>query len=582
MAYEGYTHHGSITCHTHPTMTLDYGVNDDGNYVVTVNKPNSEQFGYQWTVKLNDTSDIIIKSVSDGNEKEWNKTCTGNCGSVFKLSAVCAAGTSGCAMGGNYILVNTINLHTHSAPTGFKINASDIKQTSVKISWSRQTDGCSGINRWGVKGGPYSDYYEGYSGKDDSPIIKNLTPGTKYTFTGYCKNEHDQMSNTDSVTIRTKYATPEISASLDPNNTYKNNPYVSVASGYFKLVAKNTASHTGELTWKVEYKKSGDSSWKTNTNKEYGIFHINIDPKSTYETGGLLYYFRVTATNEDGSSSDSVEFYARSKYNTNNFEVTNTIQNFGLEHIKFKTECKNTTSKENCIAEASYSVTLDGHKKTSSMDISNNVASTNTGYVLYPSTNYKFTINIITTTEYDDIEITTSFSATTDAKNKFTQSLGNCNFQLPGTSLGSYSIQCPSGNNAMIVFRIYQAGNDYITLNRIEETGSSKTITLDFTDQEWDIIYKNLPKNKNAIAYKIDMYTYSNKFGTYPINDNRYLDTISGSIILTGNKKTTYVGRSGPKRARVYIGDSSKNIRKAVCWIGIKDNDGVVRPHRTI
>lgn len=599
MAYEQYTHHGSITCHTHPTMTLDYGVNDDGKYAVTVNKPNSEPFGYQWTVKLNDTSDIIVKSASDGDEKTWIKTCTGNCGSVFKLSAVCAAGTSGCAMGGNYTLVDPINLHTHSAPTGFKLSVSDIKQKSAKVSWSCVSSGCSGINKWAIKGipGHSDDFTDKFSGIDDSPVIKELTPNKSYTFSGYCTNGHGYQSNVHAVTFKTKPNKPIISCGLNPDNIHNGKEKVSAGSGYFQILATNTADHTGELKWKVEYRPKGYSTWILNKNDE-DIFHITVDPNETHRTGGSWYEFKITATCVDDSSIySSAQFSARTKYNQNNFTTNVNIKDIGLEHVIVETECYEIidSKKIKCIKNAFWgldnilkdendtscygSMTFDGNHKST--------INTADGTRFEPSSTHKINIKIIMNSDYDDVVIFKSISATTDGKNIFTQVPGNCVFQLPGTPMGSCTIQSPSGNKALLVFSIWielTTGEiTYLDIKRIEVDNitSPKLVNLDFTDEEWDNIYKMIPPNSNIISYHLSLQTYS-IFSQNYIDSNTYAVEIDGIITLTGNKKTTYVGRGGPKRARVYIGDSSKKVRKAVCWVGIKDSDGVVRPHRTI
>lgn len=598
MAYEGYTHHGSITCHTSPTMTLDYGVNDDGNYAVTVNKSNTSDFGYTWTVKLNDNSDIIIKSNSDGDGKAWTKTCTGNCGSVFKLSAVCGAGSSGCAMGGNYILVNTINLHTHSAPTGFKLSISDIKQESAKVSWSCESSGCSGISKWAIKGIPgHSDFTDKFSGVDDSPVIKELTPNKSYTFSGYCTNGHGYQSNVNSVTFKTKPNKPIISCGLNPDNIHNGKEKVSAGSGYFQILATNTASHTGELEWKVEFRPKGSSTWILNKNNE-DIFHITIDPNETHRTGGSWYEFKITATCVDDSSIYStVQFSARTKYNSNNFTTNVNIKDIGLEHIIVETECYEIidSKKSKCIKDAVWgldNILKDENDATcnGSMAFDSNhksIINTADSTILEPSSTHKINIKIIMNSDYDDVVIFKSISATTDGKNVFTQIPGNCIFQLPGTPMSSCTIQSPSGNKALLEFSIWielTTGEiTYLDIKRIEVDNiiSTKTVNLNFTDEEWDTIYKMMPANSNIASYHLSMQTYSILRGMY-VNDNNYSVEIDGTITLTGNKKTTHVGKSGPKRARVYIGDSSKNVRKAVCWVGIKDSDGVVRPHRTI
>lgn len=601
MAYEGYTHHNSITCHTSPTMTLDYGVNDDGSFEIAVNKSNTSDFGYTWTLKLNDTWDIINKSTSDGDGKAWTAKYSGNCGTVFKLTAICGAGKSGCEMGGTYELVN-IFLHTHSSPDGFTLNVSDIKQESAKVRWSCNHSGCSPINKWAIKGipGHSNDFTDKFSGVDNSPVIKELTPNKSYNFSGYCTNEHGYQSNVDNVTFKTKPNKPVISCGLNPDNILNGKTNVSAGSGYFQVLATNTASHTGELKWKVEFRPKGSSTWILNKNDE-DIYHITIDPNETHRTGGSWYEFKITATCVDDTSVyGTAQFSARTKYNTNNFMTNVNIKDIGLEHIIVETECYEIidSKKSKCIKAAFWGLDgiLDnvndiGHSGIMIFD-SNHKSTINTADAkkLYPSSTHKINIKIFMNSDYDDVVIFKSISATTDGKNIFDDVLGDCTFDdLPEVSMGSFTIRSPSGNKAFIELMIQTELADgeivFFPFKQFEidkMSPSNPTINiLYFTDEEWDMLYTMLPINSNTLIYFLRMTTYSILSNTY-IGGDIYEDETNGTITLTGDKKTAHVGRGGSKRARVYIGDSSKKIRKAVCWVGIKDSDGVVRPHRTI
>ena len=62
----------------------------------------------------------------------------------------------------------------------------------------------------------------------------------------------------------------------------------------------------------------------------------------------------------------------------------------------------------------------------------------------------------------------------------------------------------------------------------------------------------------NTVAVRIYLKT---------ANNSSYLNYKNITVTLKGNQKTAYVGSSGAKRAKVYVGVNG-SVKKAVVWIG--------------
>lgn len=106
----------------------------------------------------------------------------------------------------------------------------------------------------------------------------------------------------------------------------------------------------------------------------------------------------------------------------------------------------------------------------------------------------------------------------------------------------------PSGSALNLVMKI---GNTQIQ-SRAVSIGNN---TLSFNDSELDNIYK-LYGSSNFLTATFILTTAGS-----------YTNSKTCIITLRGNQKTAYLGKSGRKRAKVYVGTSS-GVKRAVVWIG--------------
>lgn len=111
----------------------------------------------------------------------------------------------------------------------------------------------------------------------------------------------------------------------------------------------------------------------------------------------------------------------------------------------------------------------------------------------------------------------------------------------------------------------------YFYVNNVlitHKTNVANSYTLSFTDSELDNMYKQFG-NLNTATTKLTVVCK----GT-----SNYSSSKSGTLLLTGNAKTAHIGVNNvQKRAKIYIGDSKKIARRAVCWVGVSN-----KPRRTI
>ena len=94
------------------------------------------------------------------------------------------------------------------------------------------------------------------------------------------------------------------------------------------------------------------------------------------------------------------------------------------------------------------------------------------------------------------------------------------------------------------------------------KTVSAGTVTNTFTDTQLDSIYRLYGTNNSlTVTYIL----------TTTANSTSYTNSKTCTIILTGNQKTAYIGNSGVKRAKVYVGVNG-TVKRAVVWVG--NNNG--------
>lgn len=110
------------------------------------------------------------------------------------------------------------------------------------------------------------------------------------------------------------------------------------------------------------------------------------------------------------------------------------------------------------------------------------------------------------------------------------------------------NITNPSGSSLSLAMKI---GNIQIQSKSV----SAGNNTISFSDTELDNIYK-LYGSGNTLTATFILTTAGS-----------YTNSKTCTITLKGNQKTTYVGSSGRKRAKVYVGVNG-SVKRAVVWIG--------------
>lgn len=109
----------------------------------------------------------------------------------------------------------------------------------------------------------------------------------------------------------------------------------------------------------------------------------------------------------------------------------------------------------------------------------------------------------------------------------------------------------PSGATLTLAMKI---GSTQI----FSQSASAGTVTHTYTDSQLDSIYRLYGTGNTLTA------TY---ILTTTANSTSYTNSKTCTISLTGNQKTAYVGNSGVKRAKVYVGVNG-NVKRAVVWVG--------------
>lgn len=160
---------------------------------------------------------------------------------------------------------------------------------------------------------------------------------------------------------------------------------------------------------------------------------------------------------------------------------------------------------------------------------------------LTPAT--KYTIGVICRSVSSGLDTFKSVEGTTYDIGKIS-SVGNFNH---GSS-ASVVVTNPSGATLSLAMKI---GSTSI----LTKTVSAGTNTISFTDAQLDSIYK-LYGSSNTLTATFTLTTASS-----------YTNSKTCTITLKGNQKTAYIGASGKKRAKVYVGVNG-TVKRAVVWVG--------------
>lgn len=401
----------------------------------------------------------------------------------------------------------------------------------------------------------YAMYYQA-AGRDwkhiTSTTITGLTAGTPYQIRVVATNP-DGVSATSYIAIRTKYATPNLS--IVNANKYNNHAGVSASTTSVKVSYSNSADNAGTIIYQMYYKKSTHSTWLS----------VGSTTISSLESG-TSYDVKVTGINED-DADDTANITIRTKYADADITRSIAINAIGLEHVQFT-----LSVSPNSIASAIYAIgALASGTCVSGTAIT-------TGYAFTPNTLYTILITITMSSTYDDITVTVSHVFTTKNICTFADTLGDFPFCIPPAVAANFNITNPSGNAVKCTLIAANAEICTRSFSNAAYFGVSNNLIL--TDDEWDNIYKLIDEtegivnpNSNTVQYTWLLSTYSNRTASY----NSYITPSSGTIQLTGAKKTMKIGvGDAVHRACMWIGTPT-GVKRCVPWIGISDG-----PHRSI
>lgn len=383
---------------------------------------------------------------------------------------------------------------------------------------------------WDHTGGdaPAKFQYDSGSGWTNVPnnaynLVKSgLSPGESVTIRVKGSNDGGE-SNILSITIRTRYDAPKVTASV--SSTGLNNMKISWSSNYplsSITYTANGASHTIQV--------NGATS---------GSFTISG------LTAGSAYTVSVKGTST--SSYDSLQSSTDNVTGTTKVApaLTISLDNKGLESMRLNWSCTYA------IKQLVYKVGTAAEKTIS---ISNAKSGTITLTGLHPNTEYTVRASATTSDANDaypvpqksvngttlDIARITSIASITHSRD----------FNVTFTN--------PSGTSATI--KLWATGNGF-TQNISINVTTAGTKTISPTEAQWDTIYKSFP---NANTHT--MYGQITTHGTSDYTDSQK----SSTITLTGIQKTGKTGINNvPRRVQVWVGDSSGKARRCVTWTNV-------------
>ena len=401
-------HSGTVDCHKSPHWQLDYSVNNDGNYTVKVYNVlngNSKygEFGYKWSLSVNGTT-VISKSTSEGDGIKFEKSYSGNCGTSFTVTASCES-KLGCDMAGtsgtgphNYTVVSTINLHTHSAPSGGAVHLYDYLNDDNK-GVSKYTDHFFfGYDspKWAcctaVSASKWEYSYDGVNFVEGDSTNKatrsNETPGKSCNFWVRFTNSANLSSTVGPATFRTRYATPTVSVK-NGNKLNNNNASVSKSTSSITIDAsETTTTNCGTVTY--YYSKDGGANYTKSSSNSHTFNDL---------TAGTTYNISVYATNGDGDKSSGVSLSIRTRYAKptvalSNANVRSGTNNAAVSNSTNSIKIKATVSGSNIGTSFTYYFKKSTDSDASWVNNGNNSTYTFTG--LNPGTNYTLQVVVDT------------------------------------------------------------------------------------------------------------------------------------------------------------------------------------------
>ena len=426
-------------------------------------------------------------------------------GSVTGPSGTALAGNT--SAGGKTVTLDTIPRYT--SITTFTVSKRN--ETSFTFTWG--TADTIDYAWYSTNNGSNWTGIDVTDGKSGTFTVSGLTPNTSYNCKLRVRRKDSQLTTDSSVVSQKTYAVPTQSLNSKTETTVKINW---------------TVDSTADYIW---YSTNNGSSWTAvgsvnATSGNYTITGLNAN---------TAYNIKTRVRRKASQTS-----YDTTALSVTTYKVpTQSLNTKTLNSIKMNWSCDSTV-------DYIWYSTNNGSNWTG-IDVTDGTSGTYTVSNLTPNTTYTLKTRCrrkATQTTYD----TTSLSVTTYDIAKIS-SAPNIDH---GNSL-TVTYTNPSSSNLQIgIFK-----TDGTTAIASYRNCSGSSYTFNFTDTELDTIYKMYGTN-NTVAVRIYLKT---------ANNSSYLNYKNITVTLKGNQKTAYVGSSGAKRAKVYVGVNG-SVKKAVVWIG--------------
>lgn len=352
--------------------------------------------------------------------------------------------------------------------------------------------------------------------------LAGLSPGTTYNIQIKGSNDGGE-SNTLSISIRTRYNSPTVTASV--SSTGLDNMKISWSSNYplsSITYTVNGASHT------IQVNGATSGSFTVSGLSAGSSYTVSVKGTSTSSYDSLQ------------SSTDTVTGTTKAAP-----ALTISLDNKGLESMRLNWSCTYA------IKQLVYKVGTAAEKTVS---ISNAKSGTITLTGLHPNTEYTVRASATTSDANDAYPVPQkSVNGTTLDIARITSIasiIHSRDFNVTFTN--------PSGTSATI--KLWATGNGF-TQNISINVTTAGTKTISPTEAQWDTIYKSFP---NANTHT--MYGQITTHGTSDYTDSQK----SSTITLTGIQKTGKTGINNvPRRVQVWVGDSSGKARRCVTWTNV-------------
>lgn len=308
------------------------------------------------------------------------------------------------------------------------------------------------------------------------------------------------------------------------------------ATLYVKKGSSTTEASTGHWRFKLTVGGKGYSSLTTASSSQT-IYHDWVSIASytgTISGTGSIYAYAT------GPSGTSIASYSAEGSKSISTATAPTINSFSVDSKTVNSvKCKFTCTTADSFFYKLSTATSWTNGTTGTITSGSFIVSG-----LKPNTSY--TIDILVRKWIDSSTYLEDYDSLTVTTYQIGQisSVGNFNH---GSS-ASVVVTNPSGTALSLAMKI---GSTTI----LTKTVSAGTNTISFTDAQLDSIYK-LYGSGNTLTATFILTTASS-----------YTNSKTCTITLTGNQKTAYVGASGKKRAKVYVGVNG-TVKRAVVWIG--------------